>query len=113
MDIEVKKKGLQSLMKALAMMPEGEEKEEMGEEAEHMEESKEPGTVEAEMKESPEEQLKEMAEGSEEHPKEAKIAMEKVGVKMSPSVMEKLNVDDLSLEELKAIKERMKSMGIL
>lgn len=113
MDIEVKKKGLQSLMKALAMMPEGEEKMEVEDKLPMGDESKEEGSVEEEMKESPEEQKAEMEAGTEEHPKEAKLAMEKVGVKMSPSPMEKLSIDDLSLEELKALKEKMKSMGIL
>lgn len=115
MDIEIKKKALQGLQKALALMPEdGKEVEvEVKSEGPMHEESEEPGTVESEMQESPEEQMKEMAEGSEMHPEAAKMAMEKKGVKMGPSVMEKLALDDLSLDELKQIKEKLKARGLI
>lgn len=103
MDIEVKKKGLQSLMKALAMMPEGSKVEmEKGE-------SKEmpmPGVESVDEKESVKEEAPMVSESEE--PEADKMAM-----KSEPSVSEKLALDDLSLQELKALKDKMKAMGIL
>lgn len=107
MDIDVKKKGLQSLMKALALMPEG--KEEVCEgEMPKMAEAEE--SVADEMAESPAEQAEEKLAGEEKHPVLAAKVME---VKKAPSVMEKLSLDDLSLEELQQIKEKLKSMGLV
>lgn len=108
MDIDVKKKGLQSLMKALAMMPEGGEKEVSLGEVAKSDGAPVVAELEVEKEESPEEMAKEVV--AEDAPE---VAMEKSSVKLAPSIMEKINFDDLSLDEFKQIKEKFKTMGLL
>ena len=95
-------------MKALAMMPEGGEKEVSLGEVAKSEGAPVVAELEVEKEESPEEMAKEVA--AEESPK---VAMKEVAMKTEPSVMEKLNLDDLSLDEFKQIKEKLKTMGLL